>query len=147
MHSQLFAEILFSWSIFLYFRLIGITPNPERMELDYLFRKRPKIDFGSAKRGLCALNCECSARFSCNRNSMLRFGLVPIPCCSCAVDKTIPKIPRRLLSAFNQTDEGRKGATDTKEDPGRPRGVVTRFCTDLWAAVTGPGPAKSVLKS
>jgi hypothetical protein len=25
--------------------------------------------------------------------------------------------------------EGRKGATDTKEDPGRPRGVVTRFCT------------------
>ncbi len=24
---------------------------------------------------------------------------------------------------------GRKGATDTKEDPGRPRGVVTRICT------------------
>ncbi len=25
--------------------------------------------------------------------------------------------------------QGRKGATDTKEDPGRPRGVVTRICT------------------
>jgi hypothetical protein len=46
--------------------------------------------------------------------------------------------------------EGRKGATDTKEDPGRPRGVVTRICTAAGRrdrSVTGPGPAKTVLKS
>ncbi len=41
----------------------------------------------------------------------------------------------------------RKGATDTKEDPGRPRGVVTRICTGPRPAGTGPGPAKTVLKS
>jgi hypothetical protein len=30
---------------------------------------------------------------------------------------------------------GRKGAMDTKQDPGRPQGVVTRFCT-------GPRPGR-----
>jgi hypothetical protein len=32
--------------------LTKINPIPERMELDNLFRMRPKIDSGSAKRGI-----------------------------------------------------------------------------------------------
>ena len=52
------------WPEWLKEGLTEITLIPERMELDYLYRMRPKIDSGSAKRGLCALNCACSARFS-----------------------------------------------------------------------------------
>jgi hypothetical protein len=73
------------WPEWLKEGLTEITPIPGWMELDYLFRMRPKIDSGSAKRGLCALNCACSVRFSCNRNNVLSFGLVPFPLGSCAV--------------------------------------------------------------
>ena len=73
------------WPEWLKEGLTEITPIPERMELDYLFRMRPKVDSGSAKRGLCALNCACTARFSCNRNYVLSFGLVPFPLGSCAI--------------------------------------------------------------
>jgi hypothetical protein len=38
---------------------------------------------------------------------------------------------------------GRKGATGTKEDQGLARGAVTRSVP----AVTGQGPAKTILKS
>jgi hypothetical protein len=94
------------WQEWLKERLTKITPIPERMELDYLFRIRPKFDSGSVKRGLCALNCACSARFSCNRNNVLNFGLVPFPLCFWAVGgrRENPEDPRRLLGAFNRTD-------------------------------------------
>jgi hypothetical protein len=42
------------WPEWLKEGLSEITPIPGRMELDYLFRMRPKVDSGSAKRGLCA---------------------------------------------------------------------------------------------
>jgi hypothetical protein len=55
--------------------LTEIIPIPERMELDYLFRMRPKLHYGSAEKGLCALNCACCASFSCYQNIVLSFGL------------------------------------------------------------------------